>query len=1113
VTHTSRSAGLAPDAARSTAVRTFLIADIRGYTRFTQEHGDEEAAKLVAQFAALAREAVGARGGEVIELRGDEAVGVFPSARQAVRGAVELQARFAQLAAATAPSGLPVGIGLDAGEAIPVEGGYRGAALNLAARLCGLAGPGEVLASEAVVHLAGKMKGLAYAERGHVQLKGLAEPVRVVQVTPEPEPLKTPEGDAEPPVAPLPIGGFLGALPTGLLVAREAELARIFSVVDAVTQGTGQLLFLAGESGIGKTRLAQEVMLNVRNRRFVVAAGRCYEQHQSVPFYPFLDALAAAYAACPPGVRAAVPGRWPQLSRLLPELKVDMRIAASNSQEEQQRLFRAVTEFLKAIAAESPVALLLDDLHWGDSASLELLQHLAQHTRADRILVLGTYRDAEVSRRHPLEGALRNLTREDLVVRLPVGRLEQGGTTDLIAATLGQGNVPAAFAELVQKRTEGNPFFVQQLLRFFVERGDVYQQDGRWTQRSLDAIEVPDSVRSVIGQRLTRLSEPTQEVLGEASVLGQTFTFSALAEVAGRPEDVLEEALDEAELVGLVRETGPDTYAFDHALTQQALYVELPGRRKRKLHLAAAEALERLPQGSRLRRNGELAWHFLESANEPRALPYAVAAGDQAAEVFAHREAERYYTTALEIAEHLGDREREAEILRRRAALLLGTFQGKEAVRDYERLVDGARGRGDRTQELAALLGLARASYIVAMDETEMDLASKCRDMYDAAYELARELRDEQAMARALLGTKWFGDFWPQYEDRYMDNAQQALAISQRLGDEELILDCQLATWRSGRRPDAEAMGAKLVTQLKERRELHRLNELYFSMMWAHLRWGSFERCIETCDAGIKLAAEIGVPPVQYPTLKALALLQLGQYGETWQALQREVTDEAHAFGQAMQVLGAGMYYFELLAYERAAEVFRDLIARGTRLRRAWMRSWGGDMLARSLLRTGTLDAAMLAQIQADLDRIGLRLAQVATAEILLANRKPDEALPHAEAAAELARQREELPEYVTSLEVKSRILQALGQAAEAAAAAGAALTIATELRAMPMVWRLQVANGRALLQLEKMDGAAAAFRSAAETIQGVASSINDPALKPGFLTSPEVASILRQWA
>jgi class 3 adenylate cyclase len=166
----------------ATSVRTFLVADIRNYTRFTVEQGDEAAAALTADFAAIARTIVSAHQGAVIELRGDEALAVFTSARQALRAAVALQEQFARETVAT--TGLPfaVGIGLDAGEALPVEGGYRGGALNLAARLCSLAGPGEVLASEGVAHLAGKMDRLRYGERGAVQLKGFAEPVRVVQV-------------------------------------------------------------------------------------------------------------------------------------------------------------------------------------------------------------------------------------------------------------------------------------------------------------------------------------------------------------------------------------------------------------------------------------------------------------------------------------------------------------------------------------------------------------------------------------------------------------------------------------------------------------------------------------------------------------------------------------------------------------------------------------------------------------------------------------------------------------------------------------------------------------------------------------------------------------------
>src|SRR5918995_6099931 len=166
-------------------IRTFLIADVRGYTVFTQEHGDEAAAELAGRFAVVAREGVEARGGSVVELRGDEALAVFDSARQAIRAAVELQRRFVDATVADPTLPLAVGIGLDAGEAVPVEGGYRGGALNLAARLCGIAAPAEILASPAVTHLARKVEGVAYVDRGTVQLKGLADPVHVIRLRAE----------------------------------------------------------------------------------------------------------------------------------------------------------------------------------------------------------------------------------------------------------------------------------------------------------------------------------------------------------------------------------------------------------------------------------------------------------------------------------------------------------------------------------------------------------------------------------------------------------------------------------------------------------------------------------------------------------------------------------------------------------------------------------------------------------------------------------------------------------------------------------------------------------------------------------------------------------------
>lgn len=705
--------------AAASEIRTFLIADVRGYTRFTLENGDAAAARLASRFAGLTREVVATYGGDVVELRGDEALVVFTSSRQALRAALALQDRFAAAASAMPELPLQVGIGIDAGEAIPVEGGFRGAALNLAARLCSIATSGEVLCSESVVHLARKLEDLEYRPRSMVMLKGFADPVSVIQIVRSGD--RGGEATAVTGGVPstveqaLPVGGFLGALPRGTLVARERELEEALATVDRAAQGIGQTVLLAGEPGAGKTRLAQEVTAHLHQADFLIAAGRCYEPEQAVPYYPFLDVLATAYAFAPIEIRLEAAHHWPYLGALLPD-QIDVPESTSE-QDDQQRVFRAVTSFLDTIASARPIALLLDDLHWADNSSLKLLLHLARHTTELPIFILGTYRDVEVGRTHPLEGALRDLNREGLVTRLDIKRLSEEGTSALVSASLGGIVVSDDFTRLVHRRTEGNPYFVEQVMRVLIERGDVFRQDGHWERRSIDEIEVPESVRSVVGNRLSRLRPEHQEVLLQASVLGHTFTFDDLLAMGNYSEQALEDALAATGAAGLTRTTGGEVYAFDHALTHQALYDELSPRRRRRLHLAAGAAIETLPRRKQQERVTELAWHFLQGDEAERALRYSLEAGDTAEAVFAHADAESQYRTALELARETDDLRQEANALQKLGGALRLSGHYAQALTLLEQAVDLYRRLHDREGELGVVAQIGRLHAVQGTSE------------------------------------------------------------------------------------------------------------------------------------------------------------------------------------------------------------------------------------------------------------------------------------------------------------------------------------------------------------------------------------------------------------
>ena len=846
----------------SSEIRTFLIADVRGYTRFTLEHGDAAAARLASRFAGLAREVVDSYGGEVVELRGDEALAVFTSTRQALWAGSALQERFAAASAVDPSLPLHVGIGIDAGEAIPVEGGYRGAALNLAARLCSIAQPGEVLCSESVVHLARKLEGLEYRPRTMVMLKGFAEPVAVVQVLPADDSVgPVPSDEMGPPSAPeqaLPVGGFLGSLARGTLVARERELQGVLERANQAAEGLGQMVLLAGEPGAGKTRLAQEVTSHLHDRGFLIAAGRCYEPEQTVPYYPFLDAVSTAYAFAPVEIRQQAAHRWPYLGAILPE-QIDVPEAAPGH-DDQQRVFRAVTSFLETVSSTRPIALLLDDLHWADDSSLKLLLHLARHTMDLPIFILCTYRDVEVGRKHPLEAALRDLNREELVTRVDIKRLPAEGTAALVSATLAGTEISDEFAQLVHRRTEGNPYFVEQVLRVLIERGDIYRQDDHWHRRSIDQIDVPESVRSVVGNRLSRLHEDHQEVLRQASVLGQTFTFDDLLGMGDRSEDALEDALEAIGAAGLTRTTGGEVYAFDHALTQQSLYEELSPRRRRRLHLRAGAALERLPERARQGRVSELAWHFLQGDDPERALTYSLQAGDGAEAVFAHGDAESHYRTALELARDNGDTRHETDALQKLGGALRLSGRYAEAQELLERAAELYRRLDDREGELGVVAQIGRLHAVRGTAEEGI------KRVLPVVQELEQEGVETlsstctAALYVSLAGLYFRGGKWQDL----VPVSDEAVRLSEDAGDDRLVAEAEQERGRAfsllGRTEDARHALDRAIQLARSVGDLLTLRNALNTVAFLQRRDGDFRGAADSYRQALEQSERLGDP-------------------------------------------------------------------------------------------------------------------------------------------------------------------------------------------------------------------------------------------------------------
>ncbi len=683
----------------SSMLVTLLFTDLVGSTELLSRTGDEKARHIFDAHHQLLTDTVARHGGHEVKWLGDGLMVAFPSAADALSCAIAMQQAASR---PVAGERLEIRVGLTAGEAMRDEADYFGTPVVTAKRLCDRAAAGQILCSDLVAGLLAGRPGFSFAAVGDLDLKGLPHPVAAYEVRYE--------SDSGSPFA-----------TTTPLVGRDRELARLVDRLRDVSSGLGGLVLLAGEAGIGKTRLAEEAAAVAEREGAFVLWGRCFEGEWAPPYAPLAEALTPHVAvASPEELRADLGAGAAALAQLVPGIRdvlVDLAEPPPVPPEEERfRLLDAMAQFLVARSRRAPVLLVLDDLHWADRSTVATLRHLIRFAPRERILILAAYPDIEFDADHPLVDLLGVVAREAGVEHVDVKALEVPDVTRLLAAYAGH-DVDERIGEAWYRQTEGNPFFIQEVLRHLIEEGSLFQgPEGRWTTtKPLAQLGVPQRVREVVARRVARLSKPAQQVLQAAATFEGPFRFEAIQAIAGLSELDALDALDEALGTRLLAPAGPpETYVFVRTLIRQTIYSELSPSRQVRLHRRAAEALEALTAATPgLELSGETAVQYHRSrslAGAERGVAPALDAADKAQTTGGYDEAAILVRMALDMLPEGDDRQ----------PRLLGRLGIVRAwALDFAEAVAVAAEAGDAIAEAegkaAAAEYLSDAAYVTAL--------------------------------------------------------------------------------------------------------------------------------------------------------------------------------------------------------------------------------------------------------------------------------------------------------------------------------------------------------------------------------------------------------------
>jgi class 3 adenylate cyclase/tetratricopeptide (TPR) repeat protein len=763
------------DVGRPVETLAIMLTDVEGSTSLRLERGDGIADEMLRAHAEILRAQVAKHGGQERQFLGDGFLLSFPTSRGAVAAAIDMQRALAEHNAADPDHRVRIRIGVHVGEVNVHEGELYGQTVHAAARVMSEAAGGQILVSRAVrdaVHPEGD--AWRFVDSGLFWLKGFPDRWRLYEVVWS-EAAMGRSGPETPPLT--------------RLVERDGERANLRRGVEAALGGHGRLVLVAGEAGLGKTRLVAEVSAEADARGMRVLTGHCADSQSAAPYLPFVEMIEEAVSnpRSPLTLREALRGVAPEVARIAPALRRLMPGIGPPvelpPELAQRYLWNSMGEFLTRAAQRLPLLLVLEDLHWADESTVLLVEYLGPLLPELPVLVIGTYRDGEVDVSDPLSRVISQLERRRLVDRIRLDRLSPDGVRTMVEALAKQA-APEPLVRLIETETEGNPFFIEEVYLDLAESGALFDEQGR-VRADLQLAEdsVPESVRLVLGQRLERLSATTRDVLTVAAIVGRVFAPDLVGELSGADPDRLVDALDEAEQTRLVVPTRQNGYlAFSHELIRQTLLADVSMLKRERLHLRAADAVERAFADDLEAHAGDLAHHLSLAgryAEPSRLVGYLTMAGRRASDAAAFGDAIAQFQHALALLPP-HDGETRAELLERLAMALRSVGRWEDGLRTMDEALD-------RYQELGRTDAIGRLSWAMVY---QLTWTARVPEAVQTAQRALAVLGDVASGDRARLvsAVGWALSLGGDHETATAMFAQ-GRALAERLGDERALAD------------------------------------------------------------------------------------------------------------------------------------------------------------------------------------------------------------------------------------------------------------------------------------------------------------------------------------